>query len=61
MGDQFDAAKLSALAPGSFGMIPPSMHHFAQAQGEVVIQLHGSGPWTLTYVNPADDPRGTHN
>jgi mannose-6-phosphate isomerase-like protein (cupin superfamily) len=61
MGDHFDASKLSSLAPGSFGMIPPGMHHFAQAQGEVVIQLHGSGPWTLTYVNPADAPSGTHN
>jgi mannose-6-phosphate isomerase-like protein (cupin superfamily) len=59
MGDQFDAAKLSPLAPGSFGMIPPGMHHFAQARGEVVLQLHGTGPWTLTYVNPSDAPRGT--
>jgi hypothetical protein len=22
-----------------------------------VVQVHGVGPWTLTYVNPADDPR----
>jgi hypothetical protein len=59
MGDQFDASKLSPLAPGSFGMIPPGMHHFAQARGEVVLQLHGTGPWTLTYVNASDAPQGT--
>jgi hypothetical protein len=23
----------------------------------VVIQIHGVGPFALTYVNPADDPR----
>jgi hypothetical protein len=40
-------------------MIPPGMHHFAQARGEVVLQLHGTGPWTLTYVNASDAPQGT--
>jgi hypothetical protein len=33
------------------------MRHFARAKGDVVIQLHGVGPWGLTYVNAADDPR----
>jgi len=23
----------------------------------VTVQVHGVGPWGLTYVNPADDPR----
>jgi mannose-6-phosphate isomerase-like protein (cupin superfamily) len=59
MGDRFDATQLAPLAPGSFGMIPPGMHHFAQARGEVVLQLHGMGPWTLTYVNASDIPSGT--
>ena len=26
-------------------------------EGETILQLHGKGPWTITYVNPADDPR----
>ena len=34
------------------------MRHFAYTEGETVLQLHGRGPWTITYVNPADDPRG---
>lgn len=57
MGDRLDASKFSALPAGTFGAIPPGMKHFARAKGEVVLQLHGTGPWGLTYVNPADDPR----
>ena len=25
--------------------------------GETVVQLHGIGPWGITYLNPAEDPR----
>ena len=59
MGDTFDAAKLSTLPAGTFGMIPAGMHHFARAKGATVLQLHGTGPWKLTYVNPADQPKTT--
>jgi mannose-6-phosphate isomerase-like protein (cupin superfamily) len=58
MGDRLDPSKFSALPTGTFGAIPPGMRHFARAKGEVILQLHGTGPWGLTYVNPADDPRG---
>ena len=57
MGDSFDASKLSTLPAGTFGMIPAGMHHFAQAKAATVLQLHGTGPWKLTYVNPADQPK----
>jgi mannose-6-phosphate isomerase-like protein (cupin superfamily) len=57
MGDTFDEGKLSTLPPGTFGVIPPGMHHFARADKATVIQLHGEGPWGLTYVNPADQPK----
>jgi len=58
MGDKFDRAKTRAMPPGSFGFWPIGMRHFAYTEGETVLQLHGKGPWTITYVNPADDPRG---
>lgn len=57
MGGTLDPAKFTALRAGSFGMLPPGMQHFARARGRTVIQLHGTGPWSLTYVNAADDPR----
>jgi len=33
------------------------MRHFAWAEGETVVQVTTTGPWGITYVNPADDPR----
>lgn len=57
VGDKFDKAATKPMPAGTFGYWPPPMRHFAWAQGETVLQLHGMGPWTVTYVNPADDPR----
>jgi quercetin dioxygenase-like cupin family protein len=61
MGEQVDAAKEKPLVAGSFAFMPPGMRHFARAQGETIVQLHGTGPWGITYVNPADDPRKKQN
>jgi hypothetical protein len=58
MGGKFDRAKTQPMPAGSFGFWPVGMSHFAYTEGETVLQLHGKGPWTITYVNPADDPRG---
>lgn len=56
LGDKFDQAKGQVLSPGSFVSTPPKTPHFAWAKEEVIVQLHGTGPWGITYVNPADDP-----
>jgi quercetin dioxygenase-like cupin family protein len=56
MGDQFDETKMSGLEKGSFVYVDPSMHHFAGASGETVIQIHGMSPFAFNYINPADDP-----
>ena len=58
MGDQFDAAKLASFGAGSFAYLDPSMHHYAMASGETVIQIHGMSPVKFNYINPADDPSG---
>ena len=56
-GDKLDAAKTMALAAGSVSVMPPKTNHFAWTKEETIIQIHGVGPWGITYVNPADDPR----
>lgn len=58
MGPTLARDNATALAPGSFFVMPPGMEHFffAGADG-ATIQLHGTGPWGIDYVDPDDDPR----
>ena len=37
--------------------MPAEMRHFAYTKGGATIQIHGTGPIVLNYVNPTDDPR----
>jgi quercetin dioxygenase-like cupin family protein len=57
MGDKFDESKMNSFSPGSFAWLEPAVHHYAMAATESVIQLHGTGPWEIIYINPSDDPR----
>lgn len=57
MGEKFDRSSARTLVAGSFGYWVAGTRHFAWSEGETILQLHGQGPWTITYVNPADDPR----
>jgi quercetin dioxygenase-like cupin family protein len=59
MGDKFDRAKGKKMSAGTYGSWPAGMKHFAWVKGETVIQLHGDGPWSIKYLNPADDPRNS--
>jgi quercetin dioxygenase-like cupin family protein len=58
-GDKFDESAGHSMGPGSFMVMPPGTKHFAWASEETVIQVHAEGPFVITYVNPADDPRNT--
>lgn len=57
MGGSADKDKATKLKAGGFVSMPAKMNHWASAEGETVIQVQGMGPFTITYVNPADDPR----
>lgn len=56
MGDTFDQSKMASFPTGSFAYLDPDMHHYAQADGEVIVQVHGDAPLQFNYVNAADDP-----
>jgi uncharacterized RmlC-like cupin family protein len=56
MGDHFEEGKMMSFGPGSFAYLDPSMHHYAGASGETVVQIHGMSPVKFNYINPADDP-----
>ncbi|WP_027713930.1 cupin domain-containing protein [Desulfuromonas sp. TF] len=57
IGDEFDRARAETLTPGSVALMPPGVAMFAYTEGEEsVIQLHGTGPWGITYLNPDESP-----
>jgi quercetin dioxygenase-like cupin family protein len=56
-GDKLDEASLKTLGSGDFVHMPKQMHHYAMAKEATIIQIHGMGPFAITYVNPNDDPR----
>jgi hypothetical protein len=56
MGETFDKAALKAVPAGGFVLLPAEMRHYAMAKTATIVQVHGMGPFQLTYVNPADDP-----
>jgi len=56
-GDQFNEATAIKLSEAAFALMPVKQTHFAFTKKRTIIQLHGMGPWGITYVNPADDPR----
>jgi quercetin dioxygenase-like cupin family protein len=53
-----DTEKVREYAAGSVMIMPigHSMVGFTKDE-EAVIQVHGMGPWGITYSDPADDPR----
>ena len=58
VGDRLDEKKGHPLGVGDVMLLQPKTNHFAYTTTmEAVVQLHGTGPWGITYVNPDDDPR----
>jgi quercetin dioxygenase-like cupin family protein len=57
MGEKWDDAAMKTFTPGAFARMPKKSPHYVQAKEETIVQVHGTGPFTLTYVNPNDDPR----
>jgi hypothetical protein len=57
MGDALDQSKTMKMAAGDTGSIGAKMHHFAIAPVPTVLSIRAEGPFAMTYVNAADDPR----
>lgn len=56
-GDKLDPSRTRPLGAGSFAVMQPKTQHFAWTREETVVQIHGVGPWSINYVDLADDPR----
>ena len=57
MGDTLDEAIGEAVKAGGYLHMPRGMRHYAMFSEDTIIQLSGTGPTDITYVNPTDDPR----
>lgn len=57
MGDRLDRSAAKAFGPGRFVIAPGKMNHYAFTDQGATIQISAEGPFAVTYVNPADDPR----
>lgn len=57
MGETLDRARGQPLAAGGFVYLPGGMPHSVWTTAEPAeVQVTGTGPFGLNYVNPADDP-----
>jgi quercetin dioxygenase-like cupin family protein len=57
MGDKVDAGNAGKLEKGYHVTMQAGMHHWVTTTDPIDIQVSGTGPFAITYVNPADDPR----
>ena len=55
-GDKLDKSKADALKAGGFTFMPAKMRHYAWSTGETVIEIAGTGPFDIRYVDKNDDP-----
>jgi quercetin dioxygenase-like cupin family protein len=56
MGERGDESATTALRAGAYAFVPAKMAHYAWADDDTTLQVHGIGPFVINYVNPADDP-----
>jgi hypothetical protein len=58
-GTEWDEAELKPLVAGEVADLAAEEPHFVRTRGRTVIEVRTSGPFGMTYVNPADDPQAT--
>ena len=57
MGDTLNRSNVGSLTKGYHVTMAAGMNHYAFTTDPVEVQVNGMGPFQITYVNPADDPR----
>ena len=56
-GDKFDTKTARAFGPGSYFSIGKGKPMFAYTTDkEAILQIHGTGPWGITYLDQKDSP-----
>lgn len=53
-GETYEESKLQTMNVGNFMTMPKEMRHFALCKGDTIVQVHGTGPFKVNWVNPSD-------
>jgi hypothetical protein len=56
MGEKFDQKAMKPYKGGDFRSMPAKQPHYGMSKTPAVLQIHGEGPFDITYVNDKDDP-----
>lgn len=56
-GDKVETSKSHTLTAGGFHSLAGKDHHYVVAKTQAVLQVSGTGPFDMTYVNADDDPQ----
>jgi hypothetical protein len=57
MGDKVNPASAGSLTKGYHVTMQAGMNHWVTTTDPVEIQVNGTGPFAINYVDPKDDPR----
>ena len=57
MGDKLDRANVGALTKGYHVIMAAGMNHYVFTTDPIELEVSGTGPFAITYADPADDPR----
>ena len=52
MGERFSPDTLETMDVGAYGLVAKKMAHFARSRTDAIVQVHGVGPFTTTWVTP---------
>jgi quercetin dioxygenase-like cupin family protein len=56
-GDKADRSRARALPAGSYAVTRAGQPHFAFTREPTVVQVHGTGPWGVTFLDSEAAPR----
>ena len=59
LGKRWDDDKLRPLAAGDEVSLEAKAPHYVRTKEPSVIEVRSTGPFDMTYVDPADDPRNS--
>ena len=57
MGDKLDKSNVGSLTKGYHVTMMAGMNHYVFTADPLEVQVDGTGPFAITYVDPKDDPR----